>query len=201
MKYNLSTFQLTTILLIGLFSSTALAHSDITSLQGGFSSGFMHPISGLDHVVAMLAVGLWGVFLGQPAIWVLPITFPLVMSIGGALGVIGIPIPFIETGIALSDIFLGAAVLFAWRPNLWVAAILVGVFAIFHGYAHGVELPNATNPLIYSIGFVIATGLLHLVGIAIGELKQVSYGEYIVRTMGAVISLIGFGFLTHVITA
>jgi len=184
-----------------LISAPAFAHADVASLQGGFMSGFMHPISGLDHVVAMVAVGLWGAFLGKPAIWMLPITFPLVMAFGGALGVAGVPIPYVETGVALSGVILGLVVLFAMRPPMWVAAVIVGIFAIFHGYAHGVELPNAANPLIYSIGFVIATGLLHLAGIAIGELKRLPLGEMVVRTGGAIISFIGLGFLTHVLSA
>lgn len=189
------------ILLLLIFAAPAFAHTDATSLQGGFMSGFMHPISGLDHVVAMVAVGLWGAFLGRPAIWILPVIFPLVMAFGGALGVAGVPIPYVETGVALSGVVLGLAVLLAVRPPMWVAAVVVGIFAIFHGYAHGVELPNAVNPLIYSIGFVIATGLLHLTGIAIGELKRLPLGELVVRTGGAIISLIGLGFLTHVISA
>lgn len=189
------------ILLLLVSAAPAFAHTDAASLQGGFMSGFMHPISGLDHVVAMVAVGLWGAFLGQPAIWILPVTFPLVMAFGGALGVAGVPIPYVETGVALSGVVLGLAVLLAVRPPMWVAAVVVGIFAIFHGYAHGVELPNAVNPLIYSIGFVIATGLLHLTGIAIGELKRLPLGEVVVRTGGAIISLIGLGFLTHVISA
>lgn len=189
------------LLLLLLVSAPALAHSDAASLQGGFMSGFMHPISGLDHVVAMVAVGLWGAYLGMPAIWLLPVVFPLVMALGGALGVAGVPIPYIETGIALSGVILGLAVLFALRPPIWIAAILVGIFAIFHGYAHGAELPNAANPLIYSIGFVVGTGLLHLAGIAIGELKRLPWGDYIVRAGGAIVALVGFGFLTHVLSA
>ena len=177
----------------------AFAHSDATSLQGGFITGFMHPISGLDHVVAMVAVGLWGAFLGKPAIWILPIVFPLVMAFGGALGVAGIPIPYIETGIALSGVVLGLAVLFAVKPPIWVAAIIVGAFAIFHGHAHGTELPNATNPLVFSMGFVIGTGLLHLAGIAIGELKRLPKGEWVIRAGGAIIAVIGAGFLTNML--
>jgi urease accessory protein len=192
---------LSSILLLLVANYPALAHSDAASLQGGFMSGFMHPISGLDHVVAMVAVGLWGAFLGKPAIWVLPVVFPLVMAFGGALGVAGVPIPYIETGIALSGVVLGLAVLFALRPPMWIAAVIVGAFAIFHGHAHGTELPNAANPLIYSIGFVIGTGLLHLAGIAIGELKRLPWGDWIVRAGGAIIAMIGLGFLTHVISA
>ena len=179
--------------------SVAHAHADAASLQGGFLSGFLHPISGLDHVVAMVAVGLWGAFLGRPAIWVLPIVFPLVMAFGGALGVVGIPIPGVEMGIALSGLILGLAVLFAVKPPLWIAAIVVGAFAIFHGYAHGAELPNAANPLVFSLGFVISTGLLHLTGILFGELKRWSWGVVAVRAGGAVIAMVGAGFLTHLL--
>ncbi len=189
---------ITGILLLLIIFEPAFAHSDVASLQGGFLNGFMHPISGLDHVVAMVAVGLWGAFLGRPAIWILPIVFPLVMAFGGALGVAGVPIPFIETGIALSGVVLGLAVLFVVKPPMWIAALIVGAFAIFHGHAHGTELPNAANPLIYSIGFVIATGLLHLAGIAIGELKHI-YSGWIVRAGGAIVALIGLGFLTHIL--
>jgi len=147
----------------------------------------------------MVAVGLWGAFLGNPAIWILPVVFPLVMAFGGALGVMGIPIPSIETGIAVSAIVLGAMVALAIRPPLWVAAILVGVFAIFHGHAHGTELPNAANPLAYSAGFVISTGMLHLSGIAIGLLVRWPAGKIAVRTCGVIISLAGVGFLSGII--
>ena len=179
-----------------LLVSVAFAHADAETLKGGLISGFLHPLTGLDHIVAMVAVGLWGVFLGRPAIWLLPVIFPMVMAFGGALGVLGIPIPGTEIGIALSGIVLGIMVAFAIKPPLWVAAVIVGFFAIFHGYAHGVELPNATNPLIFSIGFVISTGLLHLAGIAFGELSRWSLGEKLVRGLGGVISLVGLGFLT-----
>ncbi len=183
------------LVLMGV-TTVALAHSDAGSIGGGFISGFTHPLFGPDHVIAMIAVGLWGVFLGQPAIWLLPIVFPLVMAFGGALGVAGIPIPAVETGIALSGLVLGLMVAFAVKAPIWVAAILVGVFAIFHGHAHGTELPDATGPLAYSVGFVISTGLLHLFGIVFGELKRFDWGGMVVRAGGAVIALGGLGFLT-----
>ncbi|HIO92021.1 MAG TPA: HupE/UreJ family protein [Leucothrix mucor] len=183
------------LLLLVSFSNIAFAHADAASISGGFISGFIHPILGLDHVVAMVAVGLWGVFLGRPAIWILPVVFPLVMAFGGALGVAGVDIPYIEAGIALSGVVLGLAVAFAVRPPLWIAAIIVSIFAIFHGHAHGTELPNAANPLVYSVGFVIGTGLLHLAGILFGELTRWSWGDTVVRAGGGVIVLIGFGFL------
>ena len=153
-------------------------------------------ISGLDHVVAMVAVGLWGGVLGVPAAWLLPIVFPLVMALGGVAGVAGVPLPGIEVGIALSGVVLGLMVLLAARPPLWVAAGLVGLFAIFHGHAHGAELPASADPAIYAVGFVLATGLLHLTGIAIGQAGKWPVGRVAVRAAGAVIALAGGAFLT-----
>lgn len=178
--------------------STAYAHEG-TGIAGGLISGFMHPILGWDHVVAMVAVGLWGAFLGSPSIWILPVVFPLVMAFGGALGVMGVPVPAVETGIAASAVVLGAMVAFAVRPPIWIAALIVGAFAIFHGHAHGTELPNAANPLAYSIGFVVATGLLHLCGIAFGLLVRWPVGKLLVRAGGVIIALLGVGFLSGAI--
>lgn len=178
-----------------LYAGAACAHEG-GGIAGGFASGFMHPILGPDHVVAMVAVGLWGAFLGSPAIWILPIVFPLVMALGGALGVLGIPIPAVETGIAISAVVLGAMVALAARPPIWVAALVVGAFAVFHGHAHGTELPGSANPLAYSLGFVIATGLLHLSGIALGLLIRWPMGHAAVRAGGGIIALAGLGFLT-----
>src|SRR5882672_12282368 len=124
-----------TFLLLALACTPACAHTG--TVAGGFLGGFAHPLFGPDHVVAMVAVGLWGAFLGAPAIWLLPIVFPLVMAFGGALGIVGMPLPGVETGIALSAIALGAMVALAAKPPIWIAAVLVGAFAIFHGHAHG----------------------------------------------------------------
>ena len=161
----------------------------------GFLSGVRHPISGLDHVLAMIAVGLWGAQLGAPAIWLLPVAFPMVMAFGGMMGLMGIPLPGAEIGIATSAILLGSAVLFELRPRLVVAASLVGFFAIFHGYAHGTELPPGQNGLLYSIGFVIATGGLHGVGITIGLIHRWGWGEKVVRLAGAGVAVAGLLFL------
>ena len=180
------------------FATSASAHES-TGLAGGFISGFLHPIFGWDHVAAMVAVGLWGAFLGNPAIWILPIVFPLVMAFGGALGVIGVPVPAVETGIAASAVVLGAMVAFAVRPPIWVAAVIVAAFAIFHGHAHGTELPNAASPLTYSIGFVLSTGLLHLSGIAFGLLVRWPAGKIAVQAGGGLIALAGVGFLTGIV--
>lgn len=175
-------------------ASRAVAH-EATGIAGGFSSGFLHPITGLDHVAAMVAVGLWGAFLGAPAMWLLPVIFPLVMSLGCVLGIIGVPIPYVEVGIALSALVLGLMVCLAVKPHIWVAAILVGAFAIFHGHAHGTELPRAAEPLAFGVAFVIATGLLHLLGIALGLLARWPLGTMAVRAGGGLIALSGIYFL------
>ena len=161
----------------------------------GFVTGFLHPISGLDHVLAMVAVGLWGAQLGAPAIWLLPVAFPMVMAFGGMLGLLGVPIPGVEYGIAASAILLGAAVMFEFRPPLGLAAALVGFFAICHGHAHGTELPPNQSALLYSMGFVIATGCLHAVGIGIGTVYRWTWGQKLVRAAGAAITTGGLFFM------
>lgn len=186
------------VVLLASLPSTAGAHTE-TGGVGGFVSGFQHPLTGLDHIVAMVAVGLWGAFLGGRAMWTLPVVFPVVMAFGGALGVLGVPIPGIETGIALSGVILGVMVAFAAKPPLWVAAVLVGFFAIFHGHAHGTELPEAANPMTYAVGFVISTGLLHLAGIAFGLLVRWPWGRIAVRAGGAAIALTGCAFLFNLL--
>jgi urease accessory protein len=175
-------------------TSPAFAHS-ANGMTIDFWGGFTHPLFGPDHVIAMVAVGLWGAFLGAPAIWLLPVVFPLVMAFGGALGVVGMPLPGVETGIAVSAIMLGAMVALAARPPLWIAAVLVGAFAIFHGHAHGAELPIGADAVAYSIGFVIATGMLHLTGIALGTLSHWPAGRLAVRAVGGAIALIGVAYL------
>lgn len=182
------------LLLAFYLPGVAGAHSE-SGTVGGFVSGFTHPLGGLDHIVAMVAVGLWGAFLGGRAMWTLPVVFPVVMALGGALGVIGVGLPGVETGIALSGVVLGIMVALAARPPLWVAAVLVGIFAVFHGHAHGTELPEAANALTFAIGFVIATGLLHLCGIAFGLLTKWPWGRVAIRAGGMAIAVVGFGFL------
>jgi urease accessory protein len=174
----------------------AFAHTG-EGVTGGFLGGFEHPLLGPDHVVAMVAVGLWGAFLGQPAIWMLPVVFPLVMAFGGALGILGVPVPGIEIGIASSAIVLGLMVALAARPPLWIAAVLVGAFASFHGHAHGAELPPGADAVAYSVGFVVATGMLHLTGIAFGLLTRWPVGRVAVRA--AAIAVAGAIFLSRVV--
>jgi urease accessory protein len=181
------------VALIVVSTAPAFAHSG--SLTGGFLGGFAHPLFGPDHVAAMVAVGLWGAFLGPPALWLLPIVFPLVMAAGGAVGILALPLNGIELGIAASAVVLGLMVALAARPPLWIAALLVGAFAVFHGYAHGTELPAGADVLAYSAGFVVATGLLHLAGIAFGLLARWPAGRLAVRLAGGAIALAGLIFL------
>ena len=161
----------------------------------GFVTGLQHPWSGLDHVLAMIAVGLWGAQLGNPALWVLPVTFPMVMSFGAMMGLMGMPLPGIEIGIAVSAIILGGMVLGEVKPKLIIAAIMVGIFAIFHGHAHGTELPPGQSGLLYSMGFVIATGVLHGIGILIGLIHRWPAGKLALRFAGAFIAVMGIFFL------
>jgi len=177
-----------------LWAQTAGAHL-LKGEASGFLTGFLHPIFGMDHVLAMVAVGLWGAQLGAPAIWVLPVAFPLVMATGGVLGFLGVPIPGVEYGIAASAIMLGAAVAFELRPPIVVAGLLVGFFAVFHGHAHGTELPPGQSALLYSMGFVIATGCLHALGIGIGTVHRWSWGQNLLRASGAMVAAGGVFFL------
>ncbi len=183
--------------LAGFLLSTPVRAHLLEGEAGGFLSGLQHPISGWDHILAMVSVGLWGAQLGAPAIWLLPVTFPIVMAFGGFLGLVGVPFPSVEIGIALSALLLGAAVMTQWRPPLLAAAALVGVFALFHGHAHGAELPPGESGLLYSVGFVVATGCLHLLGIAIGTVHKWAWGRRVLQAAGACVAMGGVYFLTQ----
>jgi urease accessory protein len=183
------------IALLLLVPAAALAHEEGVSAGAGFLTGFLHPIRGIDHVLAMFAIGLWGSQLGMPGIWVLPVAFPLVMALGGALGIAGVPLPGTELGIALSVVALGAVIALALRPPVAGALALAAFFAVFHGHAHGAELPGQTGALAYSAGFVLATGLIHLAGIAVGLVIHLPRGPVLVRAGGAAIALAGLWLL------
>ncbi len=183
---------------LAALAAPALAHVE-TGQAAGFLAGLAHPVSGLDHVLAMIAVGLWGAQLGAPAIWLLPVTFPLVMALGGFLGLLGAPLPGVEIGIAASAILLGAAVMTERRLPLYAAAALVGFFAVFHGHAHGTELPPGQSGLLYSLGFVVATGCLHAIGIAIGAMHRWPAGRIALRFAGGGVGLAGVFFLWRAI--
>ena len=178
-----------------LSAGPASAHA-LGGVMGGFGSGFGHPLAGFDHFLAMLAVGLWGAQMGGRSVWTLPATFPLIMCIGGIFGMLGIgPGASIETGIALSLIVLGGAIAARWIAPEWAALLIVAVFAFFHGYPHGQEAPRAVDPAAYTVGFVVSTGLIHILGIGVGFGLGRFFEGKIVRALGLVIAACGVYFL------
>jgi urease accessory protein len=177
-----------------LLSNPAAAHTG-TGLPGGLVSGFIHPFSGIDHLLAMVSVGLWGAFLGRPLIYVLPVVFPAMMVAGAIMGMFVVPLPPVEIGIALSVLVLGGCIALSVRAPVWAASLVVALFAVFHGYAHGKELPSAADPVSYSAGFVLATGLLHVSGICLGFLNDRPSGMVATRSVGGVIAALGGWFL------
>src|SRR6266850_2510840 len=181
-----------------LLSNPAAAHMG-TGLPGGFVSGFRHPFSGIDHLLAMISVGLWGAFLGRPLIYALPVVFPAMMVVGAIMGMFVVPLPPVEIGIAVSVVVLGGCIALSVRAPVWAASIIVAGFAVFHGYAHGKELPSAADPISYSAGFVLATGLLHVAGICLGFVNDLPNGVVATRSMGAVIATVGIGLLYRAI--
>jgi urease accessory protein len=180
--------------LLGLLVPEALAHTGEV-LAGGFVAGFGHPFGGLDHALAMVAVGIWGAILGRSLVWLLPVLFPLMMVVGGVAGIADVGLPWVEVGIALSVIALGTVIALGWAAPQTVALSIVGAFAIFHGYAHGQELPEAASPAAYAAGFVLATGLLHVAGILIGLTASLPHGLAALRAGGAAIAALGVWIL------
>ena len=163
----------------------------------GFTSGFTHPIFGFDHFLAMLSVGLLSVQLGGRSIWTVPATFLLFVLIGGVLGLTGIPFFSVETGIAASVLLLGLAILADRKiPELLAMAAVAG-FALFHGHAHGTEMPGFAHPAAYAAGFVLGTAGIHLLGVGLGLLANRNKpGSLVLRASGAAIALVGFNFLS-----
>jgi urease accessory protein len=176
-----------------LAPSLAFAHTGVGPTQG-FAHGFMHPVSGIDHILAMVTVGVFAWQLGGRALWAVPAAFVAVMALGGALGMAGIGLPFVELGIALSVVVLGAVVALGVKPPLAAAMGLVGLMAIFHGHAHGAEMPENAGGLVYGLGFMVGTALLHLAGIGIGfaiGLLGDRFGAVWVRAAGAAVCASG----------
>ena len=181
---------------IGLVAPLPAAYAHVgAGLPGGFQAGFRHPFSGSDHLLAMVLVGIWGAFLGRPLIYALPVTFPVMMVGGAILGMFSVPMPPVELGTAVSVLVLGLCVGLAIEAPVWAACAIVATFAVFHGYAHGVELPAAADPVGYSVGFVLATGLLHVFGVGIGLLNTYPKGIVVTRSVGAVVALAGGWYL------
>lgn len=182
-------------------SPLAWAHQAEGASAGGFLSGLLHPLVGADHLLAMLAVGMWGAILGRPLLFALPVVFPLLMLAGAGLGILGVALPRVEWGIAISVVALGLAIALAWRAPIALALALVGIFGVFHGHAHGTELPTSADPAAYAAGFILATGLLHLAGVAIGTLWNRTAGRSVVRSSGALIGAAGIWFLAGALLA
>lgn len=159
--------------------------------SGGFMQGLVHPFGGLDHVCAMLAVGLWAAQLGGRSLWAVPLTFAAVMALGGALPVLNIALPLVEQGIVLSVLLSGVLIAASIRLPLWLSSSLVGLFALWHGYAHGSEISAGDSAANYALGFVLATALLHAAGLAFGLGMRRNARECIVRLAGAGIALCG----------
>ena len=181
--------------LIFLLPSAALAHVGVGPTTG-FANGFVHPLSGLDHVLAMTLVGLLAVQIGGRAVLALPAAFIGMMIVGGVLGMAHYPMLFVEAGIALSVLVLGLSVTFSWKPPVAAAVAMTATFALFHGHAHGSEMPLSASGFTYGVGFVVATALLHAAGLALGFVSRTGrIGVFAVRLAGAASSLIGAAFL------
>lgn len=185
---------------LAIAPATAFAHTGVGETHG-FMHGFMHPVGGLDHVLAMVAVGLFAAMLGGRALWLVPAAFVAMMGVGGLIGINGIELPFVELGIAASVIVIGAAVALRLNTPTAVAMTLVGFFATFHGHAHGAEMPVDASGLNYAIGFMLATALLHAagIGLAITTGRLASRSDLLVRAGGGAMALAGVGILTGMI--
>jgi len=184
-----------------LLPTLAFAHTGIGATHG-FVHGFAHPLGGLDHLAAMVTVGLLAWQLGGRAVWAVPATFVAVMALGGALGVSGVELPFVELGIALSVVVLGTGVALGLKAPLAVAMGVAGFFAVFHGHAHGTEMPLDASGLSYGLGFMAATGLLHLAGLGLGRSIGRfgdTHGETYVRGAGAAVAVAGLALVGGVL--
>ncbi len=176
-------------------AAPAFAHTGVGAHSHGFAAGFLHPLMGLDHMLAMLGVGVWAVQLGKRATWLVPAAFVAVMIAGAGLALSGIGMPMVEFGIAGSVLVIGALIAFGTRLPLGLAMGLVGLFALFHGHAHGTELPGFAHPAAYGAGFVAATALLHVAGVAIAVAVRRHAARLPFRIAGAAMAVAGGGLL------
>ena len=187
-------------LLLCLIPTTVYAHDGSNVPFGGFLAGLVHPVLGYDHFLAMLSVGILSAQIGGRAIWTVPATFVGVMAVGGALGLLGPGFNFVELGIAVSLIILGIVIAAERRLAIGVAMVAVGIFATFHGYAHGSEVPTTAEPFLYALGFLTGTALIHILGVIIGDVaKHYENGKLILRGGGAFVALIGVLFAVGVL--
>jgi urease accessory protein len=172
-----------------LAPASAMAHTGHE--VSGFMAGLSHPFGGLDHLLAMIAVGLWAARMGGRALWSVPAAFVITMFVGGALAVSGVTVPFIEGGIVLSVIVMGILLAFAVKFSPAICSVIVASFALFHGAAHGAEMPLAANGLTYAVGFALATAVLHIAGIALAKVSVQVKAELATRIAGGAIAVTG----------
>ena len=187
----------TTLLSLILLPGVAYAHT--FKGKTGFVSGIFHPVMGFDHLLAMLSVGIISAQIGGRSIWTVPLTFVIVMALGGFLGMQNIPIPGVEYGIALSVLILGLVVARGKKIHPITAFIGVAFFAIFHGHAHGAEMPDMADPLIFSLGFLLGTAAIHIAGVVVGLVsRKIRNGPEFLRYVGAGIAGIGV-YIIHIL--
>ena len=201
MKSRRAVIVFALLLLLFILPTMVYAHDETTfERYGSFISGLTHPILGLDHLLAMLSVGIVSAQIGGKAIWQVPATFVGVMAVGGLLGVLDIGLTAIEFGIALSVLALGVAIFMEKGIPIAVVMVAVGLFAIFHGYAHGAEMPSLAQPIRYALGFLTGTAVIHVAGVLIGDIpSHYKVGPTILRGIGAVIAVFGVLFLVGVL--
>jgi len=193
-----------TLALVGfsILPSSVSAHDDTTvEAFGSFIGGLLHPVLGLDHLLAMLSVGIVSAQIGGRAIWIVPTTFVVVMAVGFLIGLSGVNIGYVEVGIALSVLVLGLVIAAARQSiPILVVMVAVGYFAIFHGYAHGTEMPEIAQPVRYALGFMVGTAAIHVTGVLIGDIPgHYKYGPVFLRALGVVIAVFGGIFLVNAI--
>ncbi len=187
-------------LVVGLWPTLGTAHEGTSLPYGSFLAGLTHPVLGLDHFLAMVSVGILSAQIGGRAIWTVPATFVSVMAVGGVLGLVDIGLGPAELGIALSVLVLGIAIAAERKLPVALAMVAVGIFAIFHGYAHGSEMPRVAEPVRYAAGFLSGTAALHIMGLVIGDISQhYERGKLMLRVAGGAIAGVGTGFLVGAI--
>jgi urease accessory protein len=193
---NRPTLIIASAAVMGLaLAAPAFAHTGVGVHSHGFAAGFLHPLMGLDHMLAMLGVGVWAAQLGKRATWLVPAAFVAVMIAGAGLALTGAPLPMVEFGIAGSVLAIGALIAFGTRMPVGLAMGLVGLFALFHGHAHGAELPGFAHPAAYGAGFVAATALLHVAGVGIALAVRQHAAKLPFRVAGAAMAVVGGGLL------
>ena len=188
------------LLLTALSSQPAMAHEEQVIEYGSFLAGLTHPVLGLDHLLAMVSVGIVSAIIGGRAIWTVPSVFVVMMAVGGISGWAGLPIggQAVELAIAVSVILLGGVIAWGRAIPVPLAMVAVAFFGFFHGFAHGAEIPDMADPLVYAIGFMLGTVLLHLTGVLIGEIaKRYQYGLLVLRGAGVVFAVIGASFFVE----